>query len=204
MKISLAAGLAALLLPSSPAMSREAIASVSTARAEALKATANCAYDESALTLGFEQFDQDRTNGWRVLSETPGCETHAADLVRRYRQKYEQVIPLLYWHEAQVRASAGQTQDAIGLMEKSKLVDDLAGWNPYADATIAFLRGDRTGLIAARGRLAAWPEPDGWPPKARWPQNLGVVDGLIACFGKTYRVAYGVACRPKASAAIRR
>lgn len=146
------------------------MASVSKTTAQASKVAPNCEYDEAALTLGFEQFDQNKTNGWCVLNEKPGCETQATDLLQRYRQKYEQLIPLRYWHEAQVRASAGQTPDAIGLMEKSKLVDDFAGWNLYADAAIAFLRGDRAGLIAARQRLAIWPKPDGWPPKVSWPQ----------------------------------
>ena len=32
-----------------------------------------------------------------------------------------------------------------------------------------------------------------------WPVNLKVLDGLIACFGRSYNEAYGD-CRPEASA----
>ena len=72
--------------------------------------------------------------------------------------------------------------------------------------TVAFLNGDRAGLEAARARLAATPEPDNWAEvtasfrekynvQIKWPMNLDVLDGLIACFGKSYDEAYGD-CRP--------
>lgn len=81
----------------------------------------------------------------------------------------------------------------------------------YSLATIAFLKGDRAGLEKQRSDLAGIPAPADWaeaqavytekfpnitPPK--WPLNLDVVDGLVACLGKPYKEAYGGECRPKA------
>lgn len=68
-------------------------------------------------------------------------------------------------------------------------------WNPYVDGTIAFLRGDRVALMAARDRLAAAARPADMPADRAWPPNLAVVEGLVRCFGRPYREAYGEACR---------
>jgi hypothetical protein len=79
----------------------------------------------------------------------------------------------------------------------------------YEQATVAFLRGDKPALLKARADLAATPEPAWWGKVAAgfkrrtghditWPTNLNVVDGLVACFGKPYAVAYD--CRPKSVA----
>jgi hypothetical protein len=72
------------------------------------------------------------------------------------------------------------------------------------DATIAFLRGDRPALLAARTALAALPRPadfaprdvQGRPVAMNWPPNLNVVDGLLACFGRPYAEAYGGCAAP--------
>lgn len=92
-------------------------------------------------------------------------------------------------------------------------LEDRGGWNPYVDATIAFLRKDRAALDRARATLAAYVSPpgSGLPPvkdgyielafadgqvrKVRWPPNIDVVDGLAQCFGQPYRQAYGDTCR---------
>jgi hypothetical protein len=168
-----------------------------------------CQVDERALMdMGFNAFDQDMQGGWRALSQRPGCEARAADLIHTYRVLAEHRMSILYWHEGQLRAALGQTEEAIRLFEQSRKPDDQYGWNPYVDATIAFLRGDREALIAARGRLAALPRPAGFEERTlpggfrtTWPLNLQVVDGLIRCFGRTYREAYGGApeCRGEAA-----
>jgi hypothetical protein len=157
-----------------------------------------CEYDHHVLDLGFETFDQDMKGGWRALADKRGCEGKAADIVRDYRQKYKSIIPLLYWHEAQIRASIGENKEAILLMEASREPDDgdLSGWNPYVDATIAFLRNDKSSFLQARTRLEHFKKPSDWPTDAEWPQNGGVVAGLWNCFGKPYKVAYSVSCRP--------
>jgi len=160
-----------------------------------------CTYDPKIISLGFEAFDQDMTGGWRALSGQPGCETKAADVIREYRLKHASQLRILFWHEGQLRAEAGDAAAAVALMEQSRTAGrDVIGWNAYVDATIAFLSSNRAALGRARARLAAWPRPTGdeWTiePGDTWPPNLNVVDGFIACFGKSYHVAYRDACRP--------
>lgn len=178
---------------------------------------AGCEHDRTRLlALDELQFDQDFTGGWRALADKPGCKLAAADLLRDYRQVHGNEAGILYWHEAQLRAFAGQTQAAIGLMEKSRQPAgrDQGGWNAYVDASIAFLRRDRPALAQARQDLAAVPFPtdQGLPPlkngivdmpmeggktmKMRWPPNIDVVDGFVKCFDKPYEAAYASACRP--------
>lgn len=161
--------------------------------------TANdqCKYEPEDLELGFDAFNQNATAGWRALSMRPGCEEAAANMVRAYRMNAEAHLPLLYWHEAQLRALAGDYTTAIPLMKKSRgpTAQDKFGWNAYVDATIAFLQGDHTALEKARGRLVALPKPSDVDAKRSWPPNLGVVDGLIRCISKSYKVAYGPTCR---------
>jgi len=168
-----------------------------------------CQVDRRAsLALGQDAFDQDMNGGWRALAERPGCEGAAADLVRDYRALSEARIHILYWHEGQLRANIGQYPEAIRLMEQSRKPEDRFGWNPYVDATVAFLRGDRAALVAARDRLAALPRPPGFEDRVMaggfrrtWPLNLMVVDGLVRCFGRPYHEAYGSpACRNPAAA----
>lgn len=180
---------------------------------------ANCAYDrERMLAMNEAQFDQDTSGGgWRALESRPGCELVAADLVRDYRLAHKEAGGLLVWHEAQLRAFGGQPKQAIVLMEQARgpAQTDRMGWNPYVDATIAFLRKDRTALAQAKAKLLAVPAPvgEGIPPvidghmvvdmsdgttrKIRWPQNIDVVEGLENCFDKSYSEAYAGDCRPR-------
>jgi len=178
-----------------------------------------CAYDrEAMMALSPDAFDQDLSGGWRALEQKPGCTETAADLLADWREAHRAELKIgdlhiNYWHEGQLRAGLGQTQRAVRLL--------MAGVNPevqgdgfqeYAIGTVAFLNGDRAGLEAARARLAATPEPDNWAETTasfrekygvtiKWPMNLEVLDGLIACFGKPYDEAYGGACRSQAASA---
>jgi hypothetical protein len=172
--------------------------------------------------LKLSPYDFDQTaKGWRSVPSKGPCYVTAANLIATYRRANwgkldANSVAISYWHEGQSRAMAGQTNLAIPLL--------LAGVNPgvagvsadvdrqtssigmanaeYALATVAFLQGDLSALKAARARLAALREPEAYrnlrpPPAAaaKWPPNLNIVDGLIACFGKPYRIAYG--CRVK-------
>ena len=167
---------------------------------------AACAYDRARM-LGLEQraFDQDMQGGWRAVAHRRGCEIAAADLIRDYRRARGSEDRILLWHEGQLRAQAGQTGPALKLFGRSyEPGADPNGWNAYVDATLAFLRRDRPGLLAARARLLQLPKPADYPAHARapdgslivmrWPPNLNVVDGLIACFGRPYAEAYGSPC----------
>ena len=159
-----------------------------------------CAYDrDGLLALDQNAFDQDLKGGWRVLAENPHCYVAAADLIRDYREAHHSTDFILFWHEGQMRADAGQSEAAIGLFEKSRKAKDLIGWNFYVDGTVAFLRHDRAQLQAARDKLAALPKPADWPPTGpdgkpfnfKWPLNLNVLDGFLACFNRSYKEAYG-------------
>ena len=159
--------------------------------------------DEPMLAMSLDDFDQG-DHGWRSLS-AKGCDGVTADGIKRYRERNTETLKdhhTLVWHEAQLRANAGQTDEAIALMLQTRetATDSI---RPYTDASIAFLRRDRAGLLAARAALIAMPEPDyfrqaadryaaSYPslPPLAWPLNLDVVDGLIACFDKPYAVAY--------------
>lgn len=165
-----------------------------------------CGIDKTPLlALSAEKFDQDPKGGWRILAERPGCDGAAADLIAEYRRvHWGQLAPydlhLNYWHEGQARAYAGQTDRAVRLLLDGANPDSIGYFEDYALGTVAFLLRDMEGLKAARARLAARPEPPEF--KARvgadvpWPPNLDVLDGLIACFEKPYKAAYGEpACR---------
>lgn len=159
---------------------------------------------ERFLELDFWTFDQDPELGHRAISSKPGCEIAAADLIRDYHEVLrEQGAPvlvehpngtypissdgevmILYWHEGQSRALLGQDTMAIELFKKSIVSDPehYPAWNEYARATIAFMEGDFRRLEIERDALAAYGEIS--------VLNLGVVDGLIACFGRSYTEAY--------------
>lgn len=169
-----------------------------------------CEVDRARLlALDQNKFDQDLTGGWRALAAKPGCELAAADLVRDYRQAHNLDDVILYWHEGQLRAGAGQTDEAAALMARSYRTSGSAfGWNEYVDASVAFLRRDRAAFDDAWRRLASLPPAagvkdgyremlmdDGSKRKVRWPMNIGVVEGLSRCFDKPYREAYGSGCR---------
>jgi len=103
-----------------------------------------------------------------------------------------------------MRAYAGQTEEAIALLRLTyKPMDEDAdfGWNYYMDDTIAFLRGDREGLVRAIEWLADIPEPesnsftrpDGTVIHMSWPPNMSVLRRLEKCWGRTYSESYGSA-----------
>jgi hypothetical protein len=169
------------------------------------KQVAACDYDRPAmLALDLRLFDQDMNGGWRTL-EARGCVVDAADLIRDWRKVHGETGPtdtLLSWHEGQLRADAGQYRDAIKLLNAGRhpAADDAKwGWNLYVEGSVAFLRGDRHALEAARAKLAALPRPpelkdavgaDGKPRPARWPMNIRVLDSFIRCWGQSYMNAY--------------
>lgn len=165
---------------------------------------------DTLLAMSFEDFDQDLDGGWRVIADRDACQIAAADLLADYRIRYESDenfhgLSTLIWHEGQVRAGAGQTDQALSLFRRSykEITHDTdLAWNYYVDATIAFLEQDREALDAAHAGLKAVPEPDFWAATAEkfeaeygqkivWPSNLNVVETLQACFGRPYAEAYG-------------
>ena len=168
-------------------------------------APADCTYDRAALlTEDVKAFDEDMQGGWRPLA-AKGCTREAADLIAAWRAAHPD-LPAdramgIAWHEGQMRAAFGDNAGAIAALSLSLKSPD-PSFRDYVTATIAFLKHDRPGLLAARAALVAEPKPDGFDAaaadaKARygqvvaWPLNLEKVDGLIACFDKPYKEAYG-------------
>ncbi len=162
----------------------------------------DCSYDRTQMmALNQNAFDQDLEGGWRPLAKREGCQLAAADLIRDYRQVHGSEDRILYWHEGQLRALAGQVEAALPLFERARRHDtDVIGWNHYVDATVAFLRRDQPALIAARERLAGIPRPDDFPATdsqgrpTNWPLNLPIVDRFLACPGRSYSDALGGVC----------
>lgn len=102
-----------------------------------------CVYDrDELLSLDEAAFDQDVPNGgWRRVGNIPGCEAAAAELIAAYRAKHPESSSTVAWHQGQMLASAGMSEEAIPVVESAKKdpSQDVAGWNHYVDATIAFL-----------------------------------------------------------------
>jgi len=181
-----------------------AAAAAQIATAPVTKPPPSCSYDRAAmLALDQHSFDQDMSGGWRKLA-LQGCDLAAADLIRDWRVAHGSEADILYWHEGQLRANAGQTPQAIELFEKSRkpaAEDAPLGWNLYVDGSIAFLRRDRASLEQARAKLASLPRPawfnptgpDGKPLSIAWPLNLHVLDSFLRCWDKNYKEAYGCA-----------
>lgn len=169
----------------------------------------NCVEDHAAfMAMDYWTFDQS-PEGVRSVLWKPGCAVFAADLMRDYhamlRARGQPVrhtfpegevtfsetgeMPILYWHEGQARAFEGETAEALVLFRLSIEPPErsFAGWNQYVRATIAFIENDLDVLKQEREALFRLTRP------GYGDINLGVVDGLIACFGRSYSDAYSAA-----------
>lgn len=149
----------------------------------------------SDLALPFESFDQDDHQGWRPLSDA-GCDAEAATLLADYAAKQAKPHPVLAWHRAQMLARAGHTAEAVAaaratLRPEGSDAGSGFDWNDYANATIAFLQGDRAALDANRARLAAAAGKSEFNAP-----NLKSVDRLARCFDQPYKVAYSCPDKP--------
>lgn len=182
------------------------------ARTQEAQTLQTCAPDAQIMLLqDYGTFGQ-TGRGWRAVDRQPGCEAAAADLIARFRDFQRTMLgapeaQMLRWHEGQVRAGLGQDAAALALFATTHDATPEGVWNPYVDATIAFLKKDRAALTAARAQLAAVPSPPNFEALAAdyeprtgrrpvWPPNLDVVDALITCFDRSYREAYAdPACR---------
>lgn len=93
----------------------------------------DCSYDlEAMLALDRKAFDQTLPDGgWRSLYER-GCYAEAAELIRAWRHEKRDHASILYTHEGQMRAYAGQIDEAIALLlltYKPMDRDARFGWN---------------------------------------------------------------------------
>ena len=150
---------------------------------------------EADMTLAFDAFDQDDHQGWRALGDA-GCEAEAATLIGAYAARQAHPNPVLAWHRAQMLAKAGQTNAAIEAARgtlRPPHGDDGSGfdWNDYANATIAFLQGDKPALRRHRDLLAAAAQASEFNQP-----NLRSADRLLRCFGQPYKLAYDCPAAP--------
>jgi len=168
---------------------------------------ADCMEDRAALlALGYWEFDQS-PEGIRAVLDKPGCRIAGADLIRDFHaalraetKPVKHTFPegevtfsstgemtILYWHEGQARAMAGQTPEAIRLFRHSlkPAEENFGGWNEYVSASIAFLSDDLAALQNERKALKSYGRIVS--------QNLTVVDRLVRCFGQSYQEAYSAA-----------
>lgn len=164
--------------------------------------------NQNYLQMNYQTFDQSVDGGWRAVADKEGCQLAAADLIHQYTNAKSDLsegdTKTLNWHEGQLRAIAGQSQRAIALFEQTykPTERDIAGWNYYVDATIAFIQQDKAKLLQSRETLADVKMPeglnmtnaDGKPVEIEWPMNLDIVDRFIACFGASYKEAYSGKC----------
>ncbi len=103
------------------------IAARSSVGTPAEPANARCSFDrESMLALDLSSFDQALPNGgWRSL-DTRECWGEAADLIRDYREAHNLDLMILHWHEGQMRAMDGESEQAIEWFV-NKLQEPLVG-----------------------------------------------------------------------------
>jgi hypothetical protein len=159
-----------------------------------------CQFDNRAALLAMspEVFNHGPGEGWDALAERAGCQLEIAGLFTAYRQQAKAAGHAeLAWHEATMRADAGQRDPAIALMRLTYRPRgaDPEGWNHYVDATIAFLDDDLPALKRARARLAKLPAPSrnarehGDDRRSTWPPRLQIVDSLIRCMYQPYALA---------------
>ncbi|MEJ6790929.1 hypothetical protein BrevBR_15405 [Brevundimonas sp. BR2-1] len=173
------------------------------ARAPGAAVATGCIPDPAPfLAMDLQAFDQG-PSGWRRFEMVLDCEAETADLIRAYRDRHApDLTPAqatgLYWHEGQLRASAGETVPAALLMERSIFAGEDRWSVLYKEATVAFLRRDRGALERARAALASLPAEDRrvGSTVSREIPNLARVDGLIACFDRPYDIAYACTSAP--------
>lgn len=140
------------------------------------------------LALSYEEFDQTDDKGFRVLAAKE-CEKEAADLIEEYLRATNSTKSSLRWHIAQLRATAGDTPEAIRyaksvLAETEDFSKSPLRWNDYVLATIAFLEQDKPALMLHRDKVAEARE-------AHFGNelNLKLLDSLVKYFDRDYKYA---------------
>jgi hypothetical protein len=152
--------------------------------------------DDELKALTWHQFDQMPGKHWRELADARRY-GEAAELIERFLSVHPELeedmqkvnAANLHFHAAQCRAFAGDKDGALQqlAMARHDMSPAPGGllWNEYVEGTEAFLKGERAALEAAREKLAKGSEIN--------RVNLEVLQRLLAKFGESYEVAYGMA-----------
>ena len=149
-------------------------------------AAASCTVPQSEAALQqslvYEAFDsRSGPFGWRFLNESK-CTDAALTLLIAYgtaneaRLTREQRLELAF-HSGQVLAFAGRESEALPYFERATSIEATPEWRTYVAATVAFLKHDLPGLVAAREAYATL---------APGSVRLRIVDGFVACPNKPY------------------
>jgi hypothetical protein len=172
-----------LLLAAAGLIAGPVHASTSAACAAQLKEVA-----PSALELEYGEFEKQHGKGFRALADK-GCHKEAGDLIEQYMGRNKETPVHLRWHLAQMRAMAGQKEEAIKHARATLWPDATAAgqsfkWNDYVLGTIAFLEGDKAKLTEHRDRVGAHARAN----KGNI-NNVVVLSQLVDNFGKSYKDA---------------
>jgi hypothetical protein len=120
---------------------------------------------ERMLALSFQEFDQADGSGFRLLLEQKR-HVEAAELIEDYFNRHrgnltERERVSLQFHAGQLYGIVGNARKAVPHLKKARYEREPTPdghppyWNDYVDATSAFIRGDRRGVIEARKRMGA-------------------------------------------------
>jgi len=167
------------------------------------RAAEPCALTQADLAanakLSFDDFDQRGATPAtsRKLGER-ACYAEAARASEHYllfgplMDPYQRTV--VAWHMGQHLALSGDEKAAAKILAATRRqpvnADDPLDWNTYVVGTWAFLTKDRDLLRAASQKLSATSGVGN-------AMNARVLQGLEACFEKSYRDAYGTdACMP--------
>lgn len=141
-------------------------------------------HQQSDLTLSYEQFDQADDRGFRALARA-GCYAEAEQLVVQYIRANQRERSALWWHAAQMAASAGDYALASEHARRSLLADSGSPsplmWSDYVLATIAFFERDRATLKRHRDAIAEKGR-DFWGNR----MNQNLLDTMLANFDLGY------------------
>lgn len=142
----------------------------------------------SDMQLSYQEFDQSDGKGFRALAEK-GCDREAANLIKEYLRINQSSQSSLRWHIAQLKATAGESAEAIEfakgvLAESEDFAKNPFRWNDYVLATIAFLEHNKQALLYHRNKVAQ--------SKTEYfgnELNLRLLDSLIKYFDRDYKYA---------------
>lgn len=142
------------------------------------------AHQSADMALPYEAFDQSEGKGFRALAEA-GCPAQAERLILLYlgANGGNRNDGTLWWHAAQMAASAGNYEQASQHAKKSLGESDKGPlmWNDYVLASIAFFDRDKTRLQHHRDLIAAHGR-DVWGNRL----NLNLLDAMLEYFDLDY------------------
>lgn len=136
------------------------------------------------MALAEERFDQAENAGFRELAGA-ACYAEAERLVLAYLHAHGDRSNNLWWHAAQMAASAGRYAQAAEharlALDAAPARDDPLMWNDYVQASIAFFERDRAGLLRHRDLIAG-------KGLAFWGNrmNLNLLDVMLQDFDRPY------------------